>query len=144
MSMLSWIAEQQQQQHLNLEVQLLYGVRDPGSRCDILFLERIRGVFEAGLVRGGVRLFLTGATTTTTGEGAEGSGSGEGERGVPVVRRRMVVRDVEEAVGEDKEGAVVYVCGVPGMTDEFVRGLVAPAPEGVGMDERRVLFEKWW
>jgi NAD(P)H-flavin reductase len=137
MSMLSWIAEQQQQQHLNLEVQLLYGVRDPGSRYDILFLERIRGVFEAGLVRGAVRLFLT-----TSGEGTEGSG--EGERGVPVVRRRMTVRDVKEAVGEDKEGALVYVCGVPGMTDEFVRGLVAPAPEGVGMDERRVLFEKWW
>lgn len=39
---------------------------------------------------------------------------------------------------------MVYVCGVPGMTDEFVRALVAPAPGGFGMEERRVLFEKWW
>jgi NAD(P)H-flavin reductase len=54
----------------------------------------------------------------------------------------MTVGDVEEAVGEDKAAAVVYVCGVPGMTDEFVEALVSP--DGFGMDPERVLFEKWW
>jgi hypothetical protein len=73
------------------------------------------------------------------GLGVEG---GDGEVRVPCLRRRMTVEDVEEAVGEEKDTAVVYVCGVPGMTDEFVRALVAP--KGFGMDPKRVLFEKWW
>jgi NAD(P)H-flavin reductase len=61
---------------------------------------------------------------------------------VPFLRRRMAVRDVERAVGKEAEAALVYVCGVPGMTDQFVEALTTPG--GLGMDKRRVLFEKWW
>jgi NAD(P)H-flavin reductase len=54
----------------------------------------------------------------------------------------MTVQDVEDAVGGDRDATVVYVCGVPAMTDEFVGALVSP--EGFGIDRTRVLFEKWW
>ncbi|KAK3299385.1 uncharacterized protein B0H64DRAFT_472527 [Chaetomium fimeti] len=151
------------------EVRVLYSVKEPEPEPEpgnstggaILFLERMAGLFGSGRVRGGVRVFLTGGggrggvgsavgdAVTAGGGGGVGDGPGglgvEGgdERfGVPCVRRRMTVGDVEEAVGEEKEAAVVYVCGVPGMTDEFVEALVAQ--EGFGMDPRRVLFEKWW
>jgi hypothetical protein len=35
---------------------------------------------------------------------------------------------------------VVYVCGVPDMTNEFVDLL----RKTEGMEEKRVLCEKWW
>jgi len=119
----------------------LYAVKDPGEEDGgkVLFLERMAGLFESGKVKGELRLFLTG------GEGAASAGDlmrcRDGVE-VPFLRRRVTLRDVEEAVGEDKEAAVVYVCGVPSMTDEFVEALVSP--DRFGMDKRRVLFEKWW
>jgi hypothetical protein len=143
-SMLSFIGEEQQEMG-GWEVRVLYGVRGcggggEGEGGEILFLERIEGLFRSGRVRGGLRLFLTGG----------GGGNSEGQdvvkcrdgAEVPFLRRRMTVGDVEEAVGEDKEAAVVYVCGVPTMADEFVEALVSP--EGFGMDRSRVLYEKWW
>ncbi|KAK5271467.1 hypothetical protein LTR99_001377 [Exophiala xenobiotica] len=50
--------------------------------------------------------------------------------------------DLFEALGpeESRSNTVVYVCGLPAMTDEFVE-LLKRAP---GMDEKRVLCEKWW
>ncbi|KAK4041689.1 oxidoreductase NAD-binding domain-containing protein 1 [Parachaetomium inaequale] len=167
-SMLSWIGEQQQQAQGGLfegvEVRMLYSVRDyegaaavdggagtgpemegGGGGGGILFLERIAGLFDSGRVKGGLRLFLTRGGSVGgdgVGEASGGVVRCAGGVGVPFLRRRMTIGDVEEAVGEDKEAAVVYVCGVPGMTDEFVELLVLP--EGFGMDPRRVLFEKWW
>ncbi|KAH6845553.1 hypothetical protein B0I37DRAFT_434772 [Chaetomium sp. MPI-CAGE-AT-0009] len=166
-SMLSWIAEAGEgaQEGVGMragveEVRVLYSVKDPGDGCggrSILFLERMAGLFASGRVRGGVRLFLTGggggvgsvaaAASSVSAGGGGGDGPrglvvGGGEFGVPCLRRRMTVGDVEEAIGGEKEAAVVYVCGVPGMTDEFVEALVAP--DGFGMDPRRVLFERWW
>jgi hypothetical protein len=110
----------------------------------VLFLERIVGLFESGRIKGGLRLFLTGGGTAGDGEGEGGKGvvTCSGGVDVPFLRRRMTVGDVEDAVGRDKEAALVYVCGVPGMTDEFVDALVSP--EGFGMERGRVLFEKWW
>ncbi|KLU88778.1 glycogenin [Magnaporthiopsis poae ATCC 64411] len=59
--------------------------------------------------------------------------------------RRINRADLVEAVGPDRRSAVVYVCGVPAMTDEFVRELTAPTDGGgVGMEPHRVFFEKWW
>lgn len=141
MSMLSWIGEPKQQgRGEELEVRMLYGVRDSRDQAgqQILFLERIVDVFEKAGVKGGVELFLTGDEgTDKRREVVECNGVD-----VPVQRRRMTVRDVEEAVGEDKQSAVVYICGVPAMTDEFVEALVSS--QGFGMEQRRVLFEKWW
>jgi ferredoxin-NADP reductase len=56
--------------------------------------------------------------------------------------RRISQDDLLETLGpeDDRGNAVVYVCGLPTMTDEFVE-LLKHAP---GMDEKRVLCEKWW
>lgn len=123
------------------EVYFFYSMRDPGEgrreAGRMLLLERVAGVFGGGEVKGGLRLFLT----SPEGDGGRGvlPWSG-GELGFE--RRRMTVGDVAEVVGEDKGAAVVYVCGVPRMTDEFVKGLTGEG--GLGMEKERVLFEKWW
>lgn len=56
--------------------------------------------------------------------------------------RRISQDDLLETLGpQDNRGnTVVYVCGHPTMTDEFVE-LLKHTP---GMDEKRVLCEKWW
>lgn len=56
--------------------------------------------------------------------------------------RRISKEDLFKAVGpeDSRANTVVYVCGLPAMTDEFVE-LLKTAP---GMDEKRVLCEKWW
>ncbi len=160
MSMLSFIGEYEEEVEDGgkcwrdlVEVRVLYSVQDPGGgggdgvrdAARILFLERIVELFESGKVKGGLRLFLTGGGSASGGEG------GDAERevvrcssgvDVPFWGRRVAIRDVEEAVGEDKEATMVYVCGVPTMTDEFVEALVSP--EGLGMEANRVMFEKWW
>ncbi|KAK1760983.1 hypothetical protein QBC47DRAFT_368756 [Echria macrotheca] len=59
---------------------------------------------------------------------------------IPVRRRRITLGDIKAVLGDDIDDAVVYICGVPTMTDDFVGGLVGE----LGMDPGRVLFEKWW
>lgn len=56
--------------------------------------------------------------------------------------RRINHEDLLEAIGDEgsRSNTVVYVCGLPTMTDEFVE-LLKNTP---GMDENRVLCEKWW
>ncbi len=153
MSMLSFIGEQGAGPNGldGVEVRMLYTVHEPfgidggggaGARegAEILFLERIVGLFESGRVKGKLGLFLTGGGERGGVEKQTVSCSGSVE--VPFLRRRVTVGDVEEAVGDDKEAVAVYVCGVPSMTDEFVESLTSP--HGLGMDPARVLFEKWW
>jgi len=55
---------------------------------------------------------------------------------------RITHEDLFDAIGREdsRRNTVVYVCGLPTMTDEFVE-LLKKAP---GMDEKRVLCEKWW
>ena len=55
---------------------------------------------------------------------------------------RIRKEDLLEAVGpEDKrQHTLVYVCGLPDMTDEYVEFLRRTP----GLDEKRVLCEKWW
>jgi NAD(P)H-flavin reductase len=59
-----------------------------------------------------------------------------------VQSRRISQDDLLETLGpeESRGNTVVYVCGLPTMTDEFVE-LLKHTP---GMDEKRVLCEKWW
>jgi Flavodoxin reductases (ferredoxin-NADPH reductases) family 1 len=164
-SMMSWLGEQgKDSRWRGLEVRVLYGARvsrDAWSQeavgaemalkpanslldpCKIPFLPRIAKLFSSGKLQGQVTLFLTGLNSASnpTGdvipcENLE----------IAYLRRRMTLADVQAAIGEKKgqDNSVVYVCGVPVMTDEFVGRLAAPEPEGFGMDKRRVLFEKWW
>ncbi|KAK4104769.1 hypothetical protein N658DRAFT_521358 [Parathielavia hyrcaniae] len=164
MSMLSFIGEPQLEETWwwrDCEVRVLYSVRDPRGNGGgalggagaaardgdhgILFLDRIVELFETGRVRGGLELFLTGGGLSATSDGAEetdGVVRCSSGTDVPFSRRRMTVRDVERTVGGDKESALVYVCGIPAMTDEFVDALTSPG--GMEMDKSRVLFEKWW
>ncbi|KAI1420485.1 hypothetical protein F5Y12DRAFT_113388 [Xylaria sp. FL1777] len=82
-----------------------------------------------------------------------GGDAGNGDRGdggkddftIPFHPRRCTVADdVATAVGNPRF-AVVYVCGVPTMTDEFVTKLTSRGAEGgLGMEPHRVLCEKWW
>ncbi|CAJ2507976.1 Uu.00g091620.m01.CDS01 [Anthostomella pinea] len=147
-SMLGSLARAGAAQQNPFEVQFLYSIKDPGAGAEVrdasrmLFLERLATVFAEQKVRGRLRLFLTG------GEGAEGGGvvsSGGGAGDVAFQGRRITVDDVAEAVGaaSERRFAVVYVCGVPAMNDEFVKKLT-DRDGGLGMEPHRVLCEKWW
>ncbi|KAH7360267.1 hypothetical protein BKA65DRAFT_492727 [Rhexocercosporidium sp. MPI-PUGE-AT-0058] len=142
MSMLSDIAEDREKApngKLGFKIVFLYSVRNSidenGRSEEILFLSRLREIFGSLGEEGMFRLFLTG-------QKGEEAGLGEGAEGLQVRKRRIGESDVEDALGEvaERDGTVVYVCGVPGMTDRFVE-LVGKAE---GMDEKRVLSEKWW
>lgn len=155
----------------DFEVHVLYSLRDPcgagagaggpGRRREaarMLFLDRIARVFREGRVRGRLEVFLTrnGADVQGPAEGSDGDGDGanviacgENEDPIPFHPRRCTVEDdVVKAVGStpgERRFAVVYVCGVPTMTDEFVARLtLTDRRGGLGMEPHRVLCEKWW
>ncbi|KAG6357008.1 hypothetical protein INS49_014884 [Diaporthe citri] len=143
MSIASHLAERPDPRHT---VEFLYSTRDPGGEgkrdaSKILFLDRLAGIFNGGggALKGRLGLFLTPGGP---GAGAEGGGDGGDLQGIPFKSRRITVEDIAEAVGDDKKFAVVYVCGVPAMTDEFVEKLTSP--QGLGLEPHRVLYEKWW
>ncbi|KAI1414242.1 hypothetical protein F5Y13DRAFT_18646 [Hypoxylon sp. FL1857] len=150
MSMVSSLAEKRDA-GASFEVQFLYSLKDDlasqrgRSASRLQFVERLASIFASGKVKGRLQLFLTGG-------GGEGKGEEEGvlscgsEGGdVSFRARRMTVDDVSAAVGgaSERRFAVVYVCGVPTMTDEFVRKLT-DSQHGLGMEPHRVLCEKWW
>ena len=102
----------------------------------ILFEDRLEGITSRWENVEGVDMALT---VFETGDG----GRDEEHKGVVKRRKgRIQHEDLFDALGpqDQRKNTVVYVCGVPGMTDEFV-DLLKDAP---GMDERRVLCEKWW
>ncbi|KAK3986294.1 oxidoreductase NAD-binding domain-containing protein 1 [Cladorrhinum sp. PSN332] len=142
MSMLSYISTQQELKE-KVEVRVLYSVKEPEEGLEkkmgeVLFLERIVRLFkqDEGGLRGSVKL-------STTGRGKGGDGEINLDRvNIPVARRRIRLDDVEEAIGGGKAETAVYICGPPKMTDDFVEGLTSP--DRIGMDEDRVLYEKWW
>ncbi|KAI1097056.1 hypothetical protein F5B19DRAFT_17735 [Rostrohypoxylon terebratum] len=145
MSMLSSLAEADRP----FEVQFLYSLRNDEDRPiqahRMLFVERIASIFATGRVRGRLQLFLTGGVGEGDGEeGVVWCGEGEGRK-MKFSHRRMTVEDVASAAGDASERrfAVVYVCGIPTMTDEFVQKLADPQ-NGFGMEPHRVLCEKWW
>ena len=114
-------------------------------------------------IKGRLRLFLTPGGSEGGGEKGGKPESGDDEntitcecrdagessrqhRRLRFERRRITIDDVGDAVGEsdsDRRFAVVYICGVPTMTDEFVDGLTDPAGKW-RMERHRVLWEKWW
>lgn len=148
---------------LPFEVKFLYSVKDPlapsldaesgppsgeskkkkRDASKLLFLDRLVKIFGEGdgKIKGELRLFLTGGGVQEEQKGA--IEVGESSK-VEFLGRRMEIRDIEEAVGgpAERRFAVVYVCGVPDMTDSFVGKL--RSQDGLGMEPHRVLCEKWW
>lgn len=135
MSILSHLAEQRASATRYI-VSVLYCLRDPSHRdpAKMLFVSRLAEIFDTGKLKGGLRLFLTG--------GEDGKLDGDGD--LSFEGRRITIGDVDEAIGgpENKRFAVVYICGLPRMTDEFVEK--STSPTGLGLEKHRVLYEKWW
>lgn len=138
-SMLGSIVEEEERRDggkAGFQVRFLYSVRlsktEDGRSEEILFLERLRELLGKLGDEGSFKLFVTGG----------GDAGKDDAQALGAERRRIQKSDLEDALGSVgvREGTVCYVCGVPGMTDEFVD--VASRAEG--MDARRVLSEKWW
>ena len=125
-------------------IRLLYTSRrqnDPttGQAEKVLFEERLNNIArdwkDHERVDYKYTLFVTGETA--------GKEQTHEEEGNVVIRyRRIFHDDLFEALGPENSrlNTVIYVCGLPRMTDEYV-ALLQKAP---GMEERRVLCEKWW
>ncbi|RKU41876.1 hypothetical protein DL546_003269 [Coniochaeta pulveracea] len=154
-SMLSWLHNQND---LGFEVEVLYSIRRddvPIQAERLLFVERLVRMFEgigqatgdtqgsrmARKLPGRLRIFLTNSGLSSQTYAIPCAALGK-ELNTRCELRRMSPRDVSEAVGADKDSALVYVCGVPAMTDEFIEYLISQ--DGAGMDMARVLFERWW
>jgi hypothetical protein len=107
------------------------------SKQKILFEERLKDIATRWEGSNDVDLEIT---LFETGDGKEEDDDGN----VKHRKGRIAHEDLFKALGNekdvDRERCVVYVCGVPQMTDEFVELL----SKQKGMDERRVLCEKWW
>ena len=147
-SMLGCIAEMKAPR--GFDVRILYSTRDVSGEGvrDVLFLDRIcdvvRKLAEDG-EGGRLEVFLTGG-----GEDTSSSSSAPSPKS-PIIsppyqlhHRRIVTADIHRALGpvEERHGTAVYVCGVPGMTEEVVK--TAKSAEGMDMDGRCVFSERWW
>lgn len=141
MSIVSHLAERPNRRYT---IDFLYSMRDPGEGnrdpSKMLFINRLAEIFGAdggeGRVKGELKLFLT------PGDGKENEDGRLDGLDVPFKSTRTTVEDIESTIGADKRFCVVYVCGVPGMTDHFVQKLTSPT--GMGLEPHRVLYEKWW
>jgi NAD(P)H-flavin reductase len=119
-------------------IKFIYTFRASGSSesiCSTLFLERLAKTFAN--IRSPC-VFEVFITKTEEQSGVILCGDAE----VAFQGRRINVDDLLESLGplEERAATIVYVCGVPEMTDKFVETIKA-AP---GMNERHVLCEKWW
>lgn len=129
-------------------LKLLYTTRLPpsGKLHTILFLNRLRNLFDPNPNHPNphnhnkFKLFLTLPPPSEEPPFLSWPVSTEGNR--QTLHRRISHGDLLDAVGgvSERGGTVVYVCGPPGMTDEFV-GVLRGAE---GMDGGRVFCEKWW
>ena len=138
MSIVSHLSKQSLADPLAFDIKFLYTLRDPGEERggeSILFLERLCKCFNLLEKDEALQLFLT--------RGDKGSGVVDcNENEILYQGRRIEAGDLWEALGpvEERGDTVVYICGLPNMTDDMVKA----AKEAEGMDERHVLCEKWW
>jgi ferredoxin-NADP reductase len=145
MSMLSSIAETKAMAgslELGFEVILLYTTRLPPSVSQILFLSRLKKVFNDLGLNGTLKLFLTGEIEAVENLMEDSLGLGLHNTNMSFHRRRINGQDLDLALGEPetRSGTVAYVCGVPSMTDGFVEKIRVAQ----GMEKENILFEKWW
>ena len=127
------------------EVHMLYSIKYPGPERTaegLLFLERIAAIFAREKVTGSLKLYLTGSEGRSDANAGNRDVISCNEIDVPFSRDRISVRDVEAIIGQDTSSSVVYVCGLPTMTDAFVQELTTAGE--FGMEASRVLYEKWW
>ena len=126
-------------------IQFLYTTKPASANTDeILFLPRLRALFSSRhSSERRLDLYLTTSTAPSLSLSSAVIGTGNGSpNAVSTHNRRITHHDLLSALGpvEARQGVVAYVCGPPNMTDEFVDVL----RKAEGMDERRVLCEKWW
>ncbi len=144
MSIVSSLASQKKEKgKLGFHVKFLYTTKDlkrDASPSEILFLERLVSVFDVLGDERQLELFLTSGQQE--GEKIESRTLSVTGKQLKVQRRRIYDTDLLEALGpvEERVRTVCYICGVPSMTDEFVE----KARNAKGINERNVLFEKWW
>lgn len=121
-------------------IRLLYsskrGADQEGKPEEILFEERLQAVARKWKKKDDVDFGYT--FFETSGSRAGGDRTAE----FTTLERRISHDDLLEALGpeERRSRTLVYVCGLPAMTDGFV-DVLKKTP---GMDEKRVLCEKWW
>jgi hypothetical protein len=140
MSIASFLAEQKMREgKLGFEVWFLYSTKDVGEMEEVLFLERLASVFQLLGDEGRFQLFLTGRKE---GKGGSKENVLVAGKEIEVTRRRIAGVDLLDTLGpvEERGGTMCYICGVPGMTDEFVE----KARKAEGMAKENILFEKWW
>ncbi|KAL8942593.1 MAG: hypothetical protein Q9216_001575 [Gyalolechia sp. 2 TL-2023] len=125
-----------------LRIQFLYMTRFPESEdpSSILFLDRLRTLFHNSTYDGTFALFLTQCSETEMDDlvGRMGNGLIRPETVCGRISHMALLGAISPV--EERKGTVAYVCGVPSMTDDFVAVLRGAE----GMEESRVLCEKWW
>ena len=116
------------------EVQLLYSSRiSESGRIDFIFRKRIKEIANSTAPEQfKLQLFATGDRRIWLPRRTR----------IEWRQRRIQHKDLIAAIGSPKKraGVVCYVCGPPPMTDDFVSLL----RHAEGMEEQRVLCEKWW
>ncbi|KIV85199.1 hypothetical protein PV11_00925 [Exophiala sideris] len=122
-------------------VRVLYSARrernEQGEGEEILFEKRLKDIGERWSDKKDVDYTYTLFETSGRQDQEEKTAGNFTTRS-----RRINHNDLFEAIGPEhtRGNTVVYVCGLPTMTDEFVE-LLRKTP---GLDEKRVLCEKWW
>ncbi|TVY65625.1 Oxidoreductase NAD-binding domain-containing protein [Lachnellula suecica] len=129
----------------DFEVKFLYTTKDPGGSnlAQILFLERVEQMIASLGDRGQLKLFLTPrAYAISEDSRTSEDGQTSHAKKLSITKKRIGREDLLQSLGpvEERSGTACYVCGVPGMTDEFVD----LAQKAEGMDPQNVFFEKWW
>lgn len=123
-------------------VTLLYTVGAQVSEyADVVWLQRLAAMMaflqrmQSGQAHTRFTLYLSKDQVPRVGTAPDGVDDVQ-------VGRRLSVQDVIDALGgpQRMRESVCYVCGPKGMTDAFVDVL----QRHPGMDENRLMFEKWW
>ncbi|KAF7558952.1 hypothetical protein G7046_g5204 [Stylonectria norvegica] len=136
MSMLEFLAERMEV----VDVRVLYASKVLGERLsEVLFLERIAGLFAEGRLKGGLQFFATGSASSLKNCPVELKDKAE----MSLHHGRLSASHLSAAVGtQHRNSTLVYVCGPPIMTDEIFEILTSPSH--IGLDTSQVKTEKWW
>ncbi|KAG9239294.1 putative oxidoreductase NAD-binding domain-containing protein 1 [Amylocarpus encephaloides] len=138
-SMLSQIAHTQETTSDSdfFSVSFLYTTRARPLR-ETLFLSRLTEAVTSLKDQATATLFRTQPKASSELEAK----SEESRSSLAIQERRITAEDILNELGpvEDRSNVVVYVCGPPQLTDEFVE----VAKKAEGMKEENVLCEKWW